>query len=73
MYQSVIVLSVNATRLADVLFHALYNSFTPPSLTRSSCHIGTQDDSREVTTSGLQDGSSSDMYRLEYFYLITYE
>ncbi|XP_027903806.1 protein KAKU4 [Vigna unguiculata] len=24
---------------------------------------GTQDDSREVTTSGLQDGSSSDMYR----------
>ncbi|XP_014501612.1 protein KAKU4 isoform X3 [Vigna radiata var. radiata] len=24
---------------------------------------GTQDDSREITTSGLQDGSSSDMYR----------
>lgn len=32
------------------------------------CHIGTEDGSREITTSGLRDGSSDDMHRLEYFY-----
>ena len=51
-----------------VLFHCLsvevlqfYLAYENP------CHIGTQD-GREITTSGLRDGSSDDMHRLEYFY-----
>lgn len=33
------------------------------------CHIGTQDDRKETTTSVLRDGSSDNLHRLEYIIL----